>query len=135
MIDMETYYVYLLKCWKNKDSMDKKRPLNGHVIYTGYTNNIFRRLTEHISCKRFNPKRPTFTSQFKGNIILGCLEAYESRKVAMNRELKLKNKIKGQKIWYDREKKIKLIQEFEDKHQDKIDFIMNQVNDLLKKKK
>lgn len=130
MISMEIYYVYLLKCWKDKNSMEKQRPLYGHVIYTGYTNNIFRRLTEHINKKRFNPKRPTYTSQFNGNIILGCLEGYKSRTEAMNRELELKNKLKGQKIRYNREAKIQLIQQFEDEHQDKIDFIMEKVLSL-----
>lgn len=111
------YYVYLLKCWKDKSCMRRKRPLYGHRIYTGQTNNIFRRLKEHIKGKSF------YTKQFNGNLRLGCLEAYETRAEAMNREDKIKT--------FSRDKKVKLIADFGDEHSDKIKYVMKKVKELL----
>lgn len=96
----QIYYTYLLKCWSSSASFKKGHPKHGHVIYTGYTNNIIRRLTEHLTGKRYS-KRPTYTSQFKGMLELGYLEAYTEKKEATSRELQIKS--------FSRDEKIKLM--------------------------
>lgn len=114
---MNVFYVYLLKCWKDKDAMERERPLYGHIIYTGQTNNIFRRLVEHIKGKS------GYTKQFNGNIALGCIEAYDTRKEAMNREDEIKT--------FSRDKKVELIQTFKRENANKLGFIIKKVKEKL----
>lgn len=127
---MTTYYVYLLKCWRTHEDMRRQRPLYGHAIYTGYTNNIFRRLKEHIK------EQSKFTKQFHGNIELGYLEAYDDKGVALRREAELKNKLKKwfgetQERYYSRDDKVDLIAQFEDERSEELEFIMQKVRTLL----
>lgn len=127
---MDVFYVYLLKCWNNKSAMKEEIPLCGHKIYTGYTNNIFRRLKEHIK------GHGGYTKQFKGNIQLGYLEAYNNKKEALHREAELKNKLKKwfgieQEKHYYKDDKIELITSFEQEHQKELEYIMNKVKELL----
>ena len=69
-----SYYVYLLYCYPNKIG-SYKSPL----IYTGYTKNPKRRLTEHQNGKAKFTKR--FTS-----IEMVYLEEHKTQKEAMWRE-------------------------------------------------
>ena len=114
---MDVYYVYLLMCWKDATSMALQRPLYGHLIYCGQTNNIFRRLKEHITGKSF------YTKQFKGNIKLGYLEAYETRAEAMKREDEIKK--------YSRNKKVKMILSFQKNFKKELEFIEKNLLSLL----
>jgi putative endonuclease len=104
----------MLKCWKNEESFLRKRPIHGHLIYTGYTNNIVRRLREHKNGTPYGKREP-FTSQFCGWLELGYLEAYNSQKEAMNRESELKT--------FSRDRKIKLIQELEPEEIEIINYV------------
>jgi predicted GIY-YIG superfamily endonuclease len=110
--------------------MKRKRPIYGHIIYTGFTNNIFRRLKEHLS------GNGGFTKAFHGNIQLGYLEAYDDKTEALHREAVIKNKLKKwfgkeQEERYTRDDKVELIQQFEREHPEKIEFIMNRVKEKL----
>lgn len=112
------YYTYLLCCWTTKSGYKRHRPLYGHIIYCGYTYNIFQRLTEHIKGYSF------YTKQFKGLIRLGYLETHKTRKEAMNREAKIK--------LFDRDKKIKMIYEYRNSSPEVLDFIKINLENLLK---
>lgn len=89
-------------CWNNPKSFSRKRPKHGHLFYTGYTNNILRRLKEHRNGHSYG-KRPSFTSHFHGRIELGFVEVYTKEEEAMKREIQIKP--------FSRDKKIKLIQD------------------------
>ena len=119
------FYVYLLKCWKDKKSFDRHRPLYGHIIYCGQTNNIFNRLKEHITGKNhYKGKRPPYTAQFKGNIRLAYLETYETRSEAMKREDEIKDK-------YSRDKKIELIYNFKEDYSHVLEFVTTNMKKIL----
>lgn len=118
----DIFYVYLLRCWNNKNGFRKQRPLYGNIIYCGETNNIFRRLVEHIKGMRYF-KRPSYTEQFKGNIRLAYLETYNTEQKAMNRERKIKE--------FSRDKKVKMIYDFKEKHSNILEFVTTNVRKLL----
>jgi putative endonuclease len=107
----------MLKCWNSKERKEKQRPIHGDIIYTGYTNNIFRRLKEHIK------GQSTYTKRFHGNILLGYLEAYDNRKMAMKMEQTIKS--------FSRDKKVGMIQEFEAEKGQYIKYIMQKVYEKL----
>lgn len=68
------YYTYILKC-----------KLHGRIkYYKGITNNLKRRLLEHIN------GNGGYTKIFNGNIELIHFESFRSRKEARGRELELK---------------------------------------------
>lgn len=113
------YYTYLLCCWKDKNSYNQYRPLYGHLIYCGYTYNIFQRLVQHIK----GVSKRAFTKRFKGNIRLAYLETYKTRKEAINREDEIKSFI--------REEKIKLIYHFKENHLEILEFIETNLEHLL----
>lgn len=75
---MGTFYVYIVKC-------------NDGSLYTGYTNNIKRRLKEHNSglSKYCRGRLP---------IKLEYLEIYKTQKSAMNRELEIKKLPRKEKL-------------------------------------
>jgi len=118
------YWVYLLACWNNPKSMEKRRPKHGHIIYTGYTNDVARRFYEHLTGKRYS-KRPTYTSQFEGNIRLIFVEIYDDKKEAEDREDEIKT--------FSRDEKIKLVQELEDNFIEFIEKINHEVIIKIKK--
>ena len=79
---MPVYYVYILETiGKNKT----KR------FYTGYTNNLYRRLSEHKKGKGAKFCRG------KKHIELQYFETFTSRKEAMRRELEIKSFSKQKK--------------------------------------
>ena len=124
---IENYYMYLLCCWKSKKAFDNNIPLYGHIIYCGYTSNIFQRLVEHITGKgNYNSKRPSYTKQFHGNIKLAYLETFKTRSEAMKRE----NEFKFPNI-VEREVKIKMIKDFRKKHPEILEFVEKNVELLL----
>lgn len=83
------YYVYILETLcKDGTSM----------YYTGYTNNLYRRLDEHR-----NNRGARFTKGKK--IELRYFESYTNRKDAMNRELEIKS--------FNRKEKEELIKNFQ----------------------
>lgn len=114
------YYTYLLRCWKSKNAMNRQRPLYGHIIYCGYSHNIFQRLIEHIKGKT---KR--YTKQFHGNIKIAYFETFKTRAEAMKREVEIKD--------YTRDEKIKMIYDFKENHPDVLEFIETNLELLLKK--
>jgi len=77
----KVYYVYILET----------RSRNGKkMYYTGYTNDLYRRLDEHR-----NNRGAKFT---KGKEIeLSYFESYTDRKDAINRELEIKSLTKKEK--------------------------------------
>ncbi len=113
------YYTYLLKCWSTKSGYKRHRPLYGNIIYCGYTYNIFQRLVEHIKVQA----KGTYTKQFKGKIRLGYLETHKTRKEAMNRESEIKV--------FDRDKKIKMIYDYQNSSPEVLDFIKINLENLL----
>ena len=114
----DIFYVYLLCCWRSVKAFKKGIPKHGHLIYTGQTNNIKRRLFEHLTGgNSYGRKRPAFTKQFHGLLYLQYLEAYETREIALYREKQIKR--------MKRDKKIKMIQE-------RSDFEMQLINDINK---
>lgn len=112
------YYTYLLCCWKTKNGFTRHRPLYGHIIYCGYTYNIFQRLTQHIKGYSF------YTKQFKGKIRLGYLETSKTRKEAMNRETYIKKKL-------TRDKKVEMIYKFQNSFPDILEFINKNMEKIL----
>lgn len=86
---MSVYYVYILE---TTASTGKKS------FYTGYTNNLHRRIKEHkdgIGAKYCRGKE---------KVKLKYFESYTERKVAMNREREIKT--------FTRKKKIELVNSF-----------------------
>jgi putative endonuclease len=79
---MVVYFVYILEVVSKNG---KKR------FYTGYTNNLYRRLTEH--------RKGTGAKFCRGKrcIKLKYFETYTTRKEAMRRELEIKSFSKQQK--------------------------------------
>ena len=73
---MSVFYVYIL----NTIGKNNKRR-----YYTGYTNDLYRRLEEHKA-----GKGARFT-RGKKKIELKYFETYQTRKEAMRRELKIKS--------------------------------------------
>ena len=75
---MSPFYVYIVKC---KDG----------TLYTGYTNNIKRRLKEHNNgqSKYCRGRRP---------VKLEHIEIFKTQKLAMNRELEIKKLNRRDKI-------------------------------------
>ncbi|TFF69353.1 MAG: GIY-YIG nuclease family protein [Promethearchaeota archaeon] len=88
---MSVYYVYIL------ETISKK---NKKWYYTGYTNNLHRRVEEHK-----NGKGAKFCRGKKG-IKLKYFETFRERTDAMRRELEIKA--------LPRKEKIKLIKDFND---------------------
>ena len=86
---MSVFYVYIL----NTIGKNNKRR-----FYTGYTNDLYRRLEEHKA-----GKGARFTKG-KKKIELKYVETYVNRKEAMKRELEIKT--------YSRKKKAELIKSF-----------------------
>lgn len=86
---MSVFYVYIL----NTIGKNNKRR-----FYTGYTNNLYRRLEEHKA-----GKGARFTKG-KKKIELKYVETYVNRKEAMKRELEIKT--------YSRKEKAELIKSF-----------------------
>jgi putative endonuclease len=76
------YYVYILQC-------------SDHTLYTGYTNNLKRRLKEH------NESRGRHYTSGRGPVKLIYSEEFQTQREAMRRELKIKS--------WTREKKLALI--------------------------
>ena len=77
---MEVYYVYILT---NK---------NNTVLYTGFTNNLLRRMYEHK-----NKMIEGFTSRYNTDKLV-YFEEFESMKSAMKREKKLKAGSRQRKV-------------------------------------
>lgn len=86
---MSVFYVYIL------NTIGKK---NKNRFYTGYTNDLYRRLEEHKT-----GKGARFTKG-KKKIELKYVETYVNRKEAMKRELEIKT--------YSRKEKAELIKSF-----------------------
>ncbi|MHA1254073.1 MAG: GIY-YIG nuclease family protein [Promethearchaeota archaeon] len=86
---MSVFYVYIL----NTIGKNNKRR-----FYTGYTNDLYRRLEEHKA-----GKGARFTKG-KKKIELKYVETYVNRKEAMKRELEIKT--------YSRKEKAELIKSF-----------------------
>lgn len=86
---MSVFYVYIL----NTIGKNNKRR-----FYTGYTNDLYRRLEEHKA-----GKGARFTKG-KKKIELKYVETYINRKEAMKRELEIKT--------YSRKEKAELIKSF-----------------------
>ena len=88
---MSLYYVYILETVAKNN---KKR------FYTGYTNNLNRRLQEH--------KKGTGAKFCRGkkSISLKYFEIYDERSFAMKRELEIKT--------FSRKQKIELIKTFDE---------------------
>jgi putative endonuclease len=86
---MSVFYVYIL----NTIGKNNKRR-----FYTGYTNDLYRRLEEHKA-----GKGARFTKG-KKKIELKYVETYVNRKEAMKRELEIKT--------FSRKEKAKLIKSF-----------------------
>lgn len=80
---MSLYYVYIL------ETIAKN---NRKYFYTGYTNNLYRRLEEH--------KKGTGAKFCRGkkSITLKYLETFSERSGAMKRELEIKTFTRKQKI-------------------------------------
>jgi len=119
------YFVYLLRYYKNKESLDKGFPVNGHIIYTGYSSDVVRRLHEHITMKRYS-KRPTYTSQFGGCVRLMYIEIYDDKNEALLREREIKK--------FSRDKKIFLVQNMRKELKNIIKTINNVVLNRIKLK-
>ncbi|MFW9895425.1 MAG: GIY-YIG nuclease family protein [Candidatus Thorarchaeota archaeon] len=79
---MPVFYVYIIETIAKNG---KKR------FYTGYTNNLYRRWTEHQSGKGAKFCRG------KKHLELKYFETYTNRKDAMNRELEIKSYSRKQK--------------------------------------
>ncbi len=75
---MSPYYVYIVRC-------------KGGTLYTGYTNNIKRRLKEHNNgqSKYCRGRRPVKLQYF---------EIYRTQKSAMRRELEIKKLTRKDKL-------------------------------------
>ncbi|TFG22508.1 MAG: GIY-YIG nuclease family protein [Promethearchaeota archaeon] len=80
---MSVYFVYILETVAS----------NGRKsYYTGYTNNLLRRLTEH------RHGRGARYTRGKQKIELKYFESYTDRKAAMRRELEIKSFSKQKKL-------------------------------------
>jgi len=88
---MSSYYVYIL------ETIAKN---NRKSFYTGYTNNLYRRLEEH--------KKGAGAKFCRGkkSIALKYIETFTERKEAMRRELEIKT--------FTRKQKIQLIRTFDE---------------------
>lgn len=106
-------------CWNNPESFSKKRPKYGHLFYTGYSNNVLRRLREHKNGHSYD-KRPSFTSQFHGRIELGYVEIYTEKEEVKKREKEMKK--------FSRDDKIRLILDSSPKIQNLISWANKKVN-------
>ena len=115
----DIFFVYLLCCWRSVKAFKKGIPKHGHLIYTGQTNNIKRRLLEHLTGESDygKRKRPYFTKQFGGLLQLVYIEAYETREIVLYRETQIKR--------MKRDEKIKMIQE-------RTEFEIQLINDINK---
>lgn len=122
----DIFFVYLLCCWTNVKSFKKGIPKHGHVIYTGQTNNIKRRVFEHLTGENYGKKRPSYTKRFNGLLQLSYLEAYETREIAVYRERQIKH--------MKRDHKIKMIQERTEFEMQLIDEINKSCLEELKEK-
>ncbi len=80
---MSLYYVYILETIAKNN---RKR------FYTGYTNNLYRRLEEH--------KKGTGAKFCRGkkSITLKYIETFSERKLAMRREIEIKTFTRKQKF-------------------------------------
>lgn len=89
---MSVYYVYILETTANNGKKS---------FYTGYTNDLYRRISEH--------KKGTGAKYCRGKkkVELKYFETYIERKNAMRRELEIKT--------FSRLKKMELVREFSKK--------------------
>ena len=89
---MSVYYVYILETTANNGKKS---------FYTGYTNDLYRRVSEH--------KKGTGAKYCRGKkrVELKYFETYTERKNAMQRELEIKT--------FSRLKKMELVREFSKK--------------------
>jgi len=98
---MSVYYVYILETTANNGKKS---------FYTGYTNDLYRRVSEH--------KKGTGAKYCRGKkeIKLKYFETYTERKNAMRRELEIKT--------FSRLKKMDLVKEFTKKPENLTDDIV-----------
>lgn len=80
------FNVYILRC------KTKKYPKKRGKLYTGYTNDLNRRLEEHLN------KKSKYTSRFD-NIKLVYSEQFLTRKEAMKREREIKKFSRKEKLY------------------------------------
>jgi len=73
------FYVYILKCFRNKEFCN---------FYTGYTNDMNRRLAQHQKNAE-TQNRKKYTGRFD-KISLGCYELFKIKENAKKREKKIK---------------------------------------------
>ncbi len=95
---MSVYYVYILETTANNGKKS---------FYTGYTNDLYRRVSEH---KKGSGAR---YCRGKKKIELKYFETYTERKEAMRRELEIKT--------FSRRMKMELVREFSKKTDNKMD--------------
>ena len=95
---MSVYYVYILETTANNGKKS---------FYTGYTNDLYRRVSEH---KKGSGAR---YCRGKKKIELKYFETYTERKEAMRRELEIKT--------FSRTKKKELVREFSKNTENKMD--------------
>lgn len=95
---MSVYYVYILETTANNGKKS---------FYTGYTNDLYRRVSEH--------KKGTGAKYCRGKerVELKYFETYTERKKAMRRELEIKT--------FPRLKKMELVREFTEKTDNMMD--------------
>ena len=89
---MSVYYVYILETTANNGKKS---------YYTGYTNDLYRRVSEH------KKGRGARYCRGKTKIELKYFETYLERKMAMRREIEIKT--------FSRLKKMELVREFSKK--------------------
>lgn len=114
----DIYYTYLLRCWRTRRGLLEERPLYGHIIYCGFSHNIFERVLEHIKGKT---KR--YTKQFKGNIRLSYIEIFKTRAEAMKREDEIKA--------LTRDERVKMIYDFKEKYPEILEYLDYNIQRLL----
>jgi len=95
---MSVYYVYILETTANNGKKS---------FYKGYTNDLYRRVSEH---KKGSGAR---YCRGKKKIELKYFETYTERKEAMRRELEIKT--------FSRRMKMELVREFSKKTDNKMD--------------
>lgn len=84
---MGLYLVYILKCWNHPQERN-----TNYKLYTGFTNDLDRRLKEHG-----NPKKNKYTSRFKYMKYM-YYEKVRNRIEAREREEFIKNQSRKWKL-------------------------------------
>lgn len=79
----DSYYVYMLEC-------------RGNRLYTGITDDLKRRITEHCSGR----SGAKFTRSFKPQAVICCWQVKSGRGNALRIEQYIKSKTRPQKIEY-----------------------------------